>query len=63
MGTKPPALRTAYSVIVRHSWLLRRLCGVYQNEIKKKAFVLMCARVLLSFWERVGGCRPHGEQT
>lgn len=40
---------------------LRRLCGAYQNEIKKKAFVLIRARVLLWFWEHVGGCHPHGE--
>lgn len=40
---------------------LRRLCGAYQNEIKKKAFVLIRARVLLLFWEHVGGCHPHGE--
>lgn len=35
--------------------------------MKKKAFVLMHARVLLLFWERVGGCHPqekhrHGEE-
>lgn len=29
--------------------------------MKKKAFVPMHARVLLLFWERVGGCHPQGK--
>lgn len=35
--------------------------ALIENEIKKNAFVLMHARVLLLFWERVGGCHPRGK--
>ena len=36
--------------------------GLIKTEIKKKAFVLMHARVAPLFWERVGGCHPRGKQ-
>lgn len=36
--------------------------GLIKTEIKKKAFVLMHARVAPLFWERVGGCHPQGKQ-
>ena len=36
--------------------------GYIKTEIKKKAFVLMHARVAPLFWERVGGCHPRGKQ-